>query len=224
MHAYEDATKANQQGQNKIYGAPARINRKHHERYGEKRAGVAGRHGAGSKRLERRRETKHFERSRTIREILNNRGQYAARQDESQKHLSRDEYSLPIGVSGLEYKNGHAYDHQVGQSIGQKNAKSVQNTASAPEAVNGIEEREIELHHRVPKRLALNERHETHEAGALYGVGKTALMLGADAGVFRIDYLGLSRGKTLQHLDVLIVDILYVLGAEKALFGHVFSR
>jgi hypothetical protein len=90
--------------------------------------------------------------------------------------------------------------------------------------MNGVEEREIELHHRVPKRLALNERHEAHEAGALYGVRETALMLGADAGVFRIDYLGLSRGKTLQHLDVLIVDILYVLGAEKALFGHVFSR
>lgn len=45
-------------------------------------------------------------------------------------------------------------------------------------------------------------------------------MLGADAGMLRVDDLGLSRGETLQHLDVLVVDVLNVLGAEKALFGH----
>jgi hypothetical protein len=69
-------------------------------------------------------------------------------------------------------------------------------------------------------KLSLNEGQKGHEPGALYGIRKHALVLGTNAGVFRIYYLGLSGSKTPEHLDVLVVSFLQVLGTKEALFLH----
>lgn len=57
---------------------------------------------------------------------------------------------------------------------------------------------------------------------SLDSFGKLPLMLGANAGVFRIDYLRLARNKPPDEVYFFIVNIIKVLGTEETLFGHIF--
>ena len=60
-------------------------------------------------------------------------------------------------------------------------------------------------------------REQRHETGALDGVSQFSLVLGADAGMPRIDDLRLARNKTPQKVHFLIIDVVQILRAEKAL-------
>lgn len=53
-----------------------------------------------------------------------------------------------------------------------------------------------------------------------YGFGKFPLVPRADTGVFRIDYLRLARNEPPKKIYFLVINIIKVLRAEKALLGH----
>ncbi len=55
---------------------------------------------------------------------------------------------------------------------------------------------------------------------ALYGLGKLALVFGANTGMLRIDYLCLTRNKPSNEVNFLIINVVKVLRAEETLFGH----
>lgn len=55
---------------------------------------------------------------------------------------------------------------------------------------------------------------------ALYGLGKLSLMLGADSGMFRVNYLGLARNKPPDEVHFLVIHVIKILRAEEALFSH----
>lgn len=57
-------------------------------------------------------------------------------------------------------------------------------------------------------------------ARPLDGFGKFPLMLRANAGMLGVNYLRLARHKTADKIHLFIVDVVHVLRAEEALFGH----
>ena len=66
-------------------------------------------------------------------------------------------------------------------------------------------------------------REKRHKPRALDGLRKFALMLRADARMFRIDDLRLARNKPAEKINFLIIDIIQILRTEEALV-HKFSR
>lgn len=65
--------------------------------------------------------------------------------------------------------------------------------------------------------LALNERKESHDAGALYRALKLALVAHADFGSLARDDLRKRREEAAQDANVLVVDVMNVVVAEVAL-------
>ena len=55
--------------------------------------------------------------------------------------------------------------------------------------------------------LPLDVRQKTHEPGTLNGLGDFPLMLGADAGVLRIDNLHLTGNKTPEKINLFIIYV-----------------
>ena len=67
--------------------------------------------------------------------------------------------------------------------------------------------------------LTADKWQKTHRSGLFYGASEQPLMLRADYRVARIDDLALARDEAPKKLDLLIVDLLGILGTKKALFG-----
>src|SRR6266481_3232568 len=67
--------------------------------------------------------------------------------------------------------------------------------------------------------LSAHKRQKRHEARAFYGFREFALVRGADAGVLRVDDLGLARNEPAHQIHLFIVDGLEVLRAEETLIG-----
>jgi hypothetical protein len=82
--------------------------------------------------------------------------------------------------------------------------------------VDELEEKKIERH---GGGLFPGKRHQAERAGTLDRLREIALMARAHARVAGIDDLPLGRNESAEKLYVLVVDLLDVLRAEKALFG-----
>jgi hypothetical protein len=87
------------------------------------------------------------------------------------------------------------------------------NTTSPPTLSSTEERGEINLFTR--------ERQERHEAGAFDGGGQDALVLLAGAGAAGRQDLALAAQKITQNLRVLIIQLIYIFGAEIAGLIHI---
>ena len=58
---------------------------------------------------------------------------------------------------------------------------------------------------------------QRHKPCALDCLRQLSLMLGADAGMLRVDHLCLARNKTPEKVHFLVIDIIEILGTEKTL-------
>jgi hypothetical protein len=72
----------------------------------------------------------------------------------------------------------------------------------------------------IKRALFSDVRQQSHETRALHGGRYLAMVLGADVRVARVNDLCLARNEPLQKIGFLKVNVLQILGTEKALLGH----
>lgn len=70
--------------------------------------------------------------------------------------------------------------------------------------------------------LPIRIRHQSHIAGALDSFGNLSLMLETCASAFAGEYLEVRRTKTLDHRQILIINVFESMGTKMANFSFAF--
>ncbi len=68
--------------------------------------------------------------------------------------------------------------------------------------------------------LATDEWEKSHNASALNGIGEISLMLRSHTGLLSADDSSMRVQKLLQQINILIVDVFYIILGKVTLFIH----